>query len=115
MSRWSKQSLRKEQQKKNDIENESLTFPQNTTLGHKMCRSNKHQHALPNYSLQLADIKLDAELDHFTEKVNQNAIDTDGMIDGRRNNRPYSLAHCLSKPDISMDERESCKSTDHPC
>lgn len=60
MSRWSKQSLRKEQQKKNDIENESLTFPQNTTLGHKMCRSNKHQHALPNYSLQLADIKLDA-------------------------------------------------------
>lgn len=65
--------------------------------------------------MQLAYIKLNAELDRFTEEVNQNSVDTDGMIDGRRNNRPYNLAHCLSKSDISMDERDSCKSTDQPC
>nr|XP_034339484.1 uncharacterized protein LOC109621014 isoform X2 [Crassostrea gigas] len=104
VSRWSKQSLQKEELKKNYIKYQSLTFPPITTLGHKTGRSNKHKHLLPNYSMQLADIKLDAELDHFTEEVNQNSKDTDGMIDGRRNNRPYSLAHCLSKSDVNMDE-----------
>lgn len=115
VSLWGKQSLKKEEQKKNEIENESLSFPQNTTLGHKTGRSCKQKHVLPNYSMQLADIKLDAELERFTEEVNQNSVKKNGMIGGRRNNRPYSLAHCLSKSDISMDERESCKSTDHPC
>lgn len=79
VSRRSKQSLKKEQLKKNDIKNQSLTIPPNTTLGHKTCISNKHKHALPNYSMQLADINLDAELDRFTE-VNQNSIVTDGIV-----------------------------------
>lgn len=58
VSRWSKHSLKKEERKKNEIENESLTFPQNTTVGHKTGRSCKQKHVLPNYSMQLADIKL---------------------------------------------------------
>lgn len=65
---WSKQSLRKEELKKNVLKHQSLTFSQNTTLGHKTGRSGKLKHALLNYSLQLKETKLDAEMDQFTEK-----------------------------------------------
>lgn len=115
VSLWRKGSLGKDVLQKNDLKSQSLKLPQNTTSGHKAGKSDKLKHTLLNNSLQLTDIKLDAKLDHLTEEVNQTSVDTDNLIGGQRNNRPYSLAHCLSNSDVSVDERESFKSTDRPC
>lgn len=41
------------------------------------------------------------------EEVNQMSVDTDDLIGGRRNNRPYCLALCSSKSDVSVGEQES--------
>lgn len=116
----------KEVQTKDDLKCQNLTRPKNTTTNfNEMGKGeNKEHRLLKEYSLHKLEFKIEVEVDQLSEKTKHQSVDTGRQTGPQSDNRPYSMARCLSdnnlcvtvvEPsnihDINMSDINTCQKT----